>query len=419
MREAHLEAVARIDEARLWARHMHMATIGAIPGNGVNRAALSAEDIASRKVLIAWARERGFGVAMDAIGNLFIRRAGTDSKALPVMTGSHMDSQPRGGRFDGMYGVLAGLEALEAIDDAKLSTRHPIEVVVWTNEEGSRFQPCTMGSAVYTGARSLEEVLDVTDNDGIRLGDALATTMAATPGLDNRAFGAPAAAYIEAHIEQGPLLENAGKTIGVVAGIQGLRWYNIEVFGKTDHAGTTPLALRKDAVRDAINIINALRELTRDPADVTRFTVGRMLVTPNSPNSVASHVLFSVDVRNPDPAIIDRLGKAVEPTARAALEQCTMTITPTLHDDPCVFDADVVTAVETAATALGIPSMRITSGASHDANYMARVCPGGMIFVPCAGGVSHNEAEVATPADLAAGTRVLTAALLDLADRAR
>jgi len=416
MREAHREAVAGIDEARLWARHMHMATIGAIPGNGVNRAALSTEEIASRKVLIGWARERGFGVAMDAIGNLFIRRAGTDPNATPVMTGSHMDSQPRGGRFDGMYGVLAGLEALEAIDEAKLSTRRPIELVVWTNEEGSRFQPCTMGSAVYTGNRSLDEILDVTDNDGIRFGDALRTTMEATPDLDRRELGAPAAAYIEAHIEQGPLLENAGKTVGVVTGIQGLRWYNIEVFGKTDHAGTTPLALRKDAVRDAINIINALRALTRDPADITRFTVGRMLVTPNSPNSVASHVLFSVDIRNPDPAVIDRLGTAVYPHALDALEQCTKTFTPTLHDDPCVFDAGVVAAVEEAANALGIANMRITSGASHDANYMSRVCPGGMIFVPCKGGVSHNEAEDATPSDLAAGARVLTAALLILAD---
>lgn len=418
MREAHLEAIARIDEARLWARHMHMATIGAIPGNGVDRAALSAEDIAARRVLIGWARERGFGVAMDAIGNLFIRRAGTDAHAAPVMTGSHMDSQPRGGRFDGMYGVLAGLEALEAIDDAKISTRHPLEVVVWTNEEGSRFQPCTMGSAVYTGARELDEILDVTDNAGIRLRDALDITMTATPDLDRRALGAPAAAYIEAHIEQGPLLENAGKTIGVVTGIQGLRWYNMEVFGKTDHAGTTPLALRKDAVRDAINVINALRELTRDPTDLTRFTVGRMLVTPNSPNSVASHVLFSVDIRHPDPAVIRRLAAAVEPTARDALEQCTLTITPTLDDDPCVFDAGVVDCIERAAMALGISNMRITSGASHDANYMARVCPGGMIFVPCAGGVSHNEAEDATPTDLAAGARVLTAALLELADRA-
>lgn len=417
MRESHLDAVARIDESRLWQRHVEMAAIGAIPGNGVDRPALSAADIEARKVLIGWARERGFGIAMDPIGNLFIRRAGTDAQAPPVMTGSHMDSQPRGGRFDGMYGVLAGLEALEAIDEAKLSTRRPIELVVWTNEEGGRFQPCTMGSAVFTGARKLEEFLDVRDNEGILLGDALATTLAATPDVAARPFNTPAAAYIEAHIEQGPLLENSDKVIGVVTGIQGLRWFNIEVFGKTDHAGTTPLAMRKDAVRDAINIINALRELTRDPDDVTRFTVGRMLVTPNSPNSVASHVLFSVDIRHTDREVIDRLGKLVEPTARAALEQCTMSITSTLHDDPCQFDRNVVGAVEQATEALNIPSMRITSGASHDANYMARVCPGGMIFVPCAGGVSHNEAEDATPGDLAAGARVLTAALLNLADR--
>jgi N-carbamoyl-L-amino-acid hydrolase len=385
----------------------------------VNRPALSADDIAARKVLIGWARERGFGIALDPIGNLFIRRAGADPAAAPIMTGSHMDTQPRGGRFDGMYGVLAGLEALEAIDAARLTTRHPIELVVWTNEEGSRFQPCTMGSAVYTGARRLEDLLDVTDNDGVRLGDALDATLDATPGLHPRRLGAPVAAYVEAHIEQGPLLENAGKTVGVVTGIQGLRWYNVEIFGKTDHAGTTPLALRQDAVREAIDVINALRRLTHDPSDVTRFTVGRMLVTPNSPNSVANHVLFSVDIRHPEREIIDRLGRAVESTARAALNRCTLTITPTLHDDPCVFHPDVVAAVENAAHALGIASMRITSGASHDANYMARVCPGGMIFVPCRGGISHNEAEDTEPADLAAGARVLAAALLDLDERLR
>lgn len=416
MREAHQDAVARVSEERLWRRHMEMAKIGAIPGNGVNRAALSKEDIAARKVLIGWARDRNFQVGVDAIGNLFVRRPGQDAAAA-VMTGSHMDSQPRGGRFDGIYGVLAGLEALQAIDEAGVKTRRPIELVAWTNEEGGRFPPCTMGSAVYTGARQLEDFLDVKDNDGIVLRDALAQTLAAMPGLAQRPIMAPAAAYIEAHIEQGPLLENAGKTIGVVTGIQGLRWFNIEVFGKTDHAGTTPLVLRQDALRDAVYIINALHELTRDATDTALFTVGRMLVTPNSTNSVASHVLFSVDVRHPDPATLDRLGRAVEPAAKAAAKQCTVKITPTLHDNPCVFDPGVVDAVERAAKELTLPSMRLPSGASHDAMYMARVCPTGMIFVPCEKGVSHNEAENATPADLAAGARVLTAALLELANK--
>jgi N-carbamoyl-L-amino-acid hydrolase len=416
MREAARDAVSRVDPDRLWRRHMEMAAIGAIPGNVVNRAALSAEDIAARRLLLDWARARGFEAGVDAVGNLFVRRPGLDPAAPPVMTGSHMDSQPRGGRFDGIYGVLAGLEALEAMDEAGVGTRRPVELVAWTNEEGGRFPPCTMGSAVYTGTRRLEEFLDVRDDRGVALRDALRETLAATPAARPRAFNAPAAAYIEAHIEQGPLLERAGKTIGVVTGIQGLRWFNVEVFGRTDHAGTTPLGVRQDALRDAVAIIHALAELTRDVDDIVRFTVGRMLVTPNSPNSVASHVLFSVDVRHPDPATIRRLGEAVEPLARRAAARCTVKVTPTLHDDPCVFDPGVVDTIERAAGELGLPSLRLASGASHDAQYMARVCPTGMIFVPCENGVSHNEAENAKPEDLAAGARVLTAALLELAN---
>ncbi len=416
MREDWNNAIARVDRERLWARHEQMARIGAIPGNGVNRAAFSPEDAEARRLLMAWARERGFAVAIDAIGNLFIRRPGTDPEAAPVMSGSHMDTQPRGGRFDGIYGVLAALEALEAIEAAGVATRRALEVVAWSTEEGSRFQPCTMGSAVYTGAIPLDAVLEATDNDGERLDAALAATLAATPGLEARALKAPVAAYVEAHIEQGPLLEQEGKTIGVVTGIQGLRWYNVEVFGESSHAGTTPLSARKDALREAIAAIEALRALTHDPSDTTRFTVGRMLVTPNSPNSVASHVLFSVDIRHPDPDTIERLGQAVEPTLRSAITRCTFELTPTLHDNPCEFDPRVVAAVEGAAAALRLPSRRMPSGASHDANYMARVCPAGMIFVPCERGISHNEAENTRPDDLFAGARVLTAVLLELAN---
>jgi len=416
MREDYRNAVSRVDQDRLWRRHAEMAQIGAIPGNGVNRAALSKEDIAARSLLVSWARARGFGVLVDPIGNLFVRRPGLDADAPPVMTGSHMDSQPRGGRFDGIYGVLAGLEALEAIDETGVTTRRPIELVAWTNEEGGRFQPCTMGSAVYAGARRLEEFLDVRDNEGVALGDALRETLAATPEAGSRDFNAPAAAYIEAHIEQGPLLEQAGKPIGIVTGIQGQRWFNVEVSGRTDHAGTTPVGLRRDAVRDAIAIISALQELTRDPTDTTRFTVGRMLVTPNSPNSVASHVLFSVDVRHPEPATIKRLGDAVEGVARKAAARCDVKVHPTLVHDPCLFDSSVMDVLERAANGLELPNMRLPSGAGHDAMYMARVCPAAMIFVPCENGVSHNEAENAKPEDLAAGARVLAAALLELAN---
>ena len=417
MREAHQDAANRVDRERLWRRLMEMAGIGAIPGGGVNRAAFSKEDIAARKLLISWARARNVTVAMDAIGNLFIRRAGIDPRAAPVMTGSHMDSQPRGGRFDGIYGVLAGLEAIEAMEQAGVKTRHPVELVAWSNEEGGRFSPCTMGSAVYTGAKPLSDFLEVKDNEGVALEDALAQTLAAMPTAEKRELNAPAATYIEAHIEQGPLLEREGKTIGVVTGIQGLRWFNVEVFGETAHAGTTPLAARKDALREAIAAISALYELTRDASDTLRFTIGRVLVTPNSPNSVPSHVMFSVDVRHPVAATIARLGEAIEPTARKAVKHCSVKVTPTLHDDPCAFDPAVVDCVERAARALKLAHRRMPSGASHDAMYMARACPTGMIFVPCERGISHNEAENARPEDLAAGARVLTAALLELADR--
>jgi len=203
----------------------------------------------------------------------------------------------------------------------------------------------------------------------------------------------------------------------VVTGIQGLRWFNVEVSGECAHAGTTPLAWRKDAMREAIAAMNALHELTRDATDTVRFTIGRVLVTPNSPNTVPNHVLFSVDIRHPDLATITRLGAAVEPAVRGAVKHCAVKITSTLHDDPCAFDAAVVGCIESAAQALDLPYRRMPSGASHDAMYMARVCPTGMIFVPCEKGVSHNEAENAAPADLAAGTRVLAAALLQMANR--
>ena len=416
MREDARNAADAVKQDRLWRRLAEMAQIGAIPGNGVNRAALSAEDIAARQLFVSWAKDRGYGVAVDGIGNLFVRRAGVDADAAPVMTGSHLDSQPRGGRFDGAYGVLAGFEALEALDDAGVQTRRPIEVVAWTNEEGGRFQPCTMGSMIYAGVTKLDDVLAVTDNEGVALGTALQATLAATPGLEARAFGTPPAAYIEAHIEQGPLLENAGKQIGVVTGIQGLRWFNVEIFGRTDHAGTTPVSLRKDAVKEAIAAINAIAALVADPSDVTRFTVGRLQVTPNSPNSVANHVLFSVDLRHPDLARVEALGNAIEDCVRRAAQTCTYTITPTLRSDPRVFDPAVVDAVERSAASLGIANLRLPSGASHDANYVAQLAPAGMIFVPCEKGVSHNEAENATPEDLAAGTRVLAATLIELAN---
>ena len=326
-----------------------------------------------------------------------------------------MDSQPAGGRFDGIYGVLAALEALEAMAAAGVATLRPVELVAWTNEEGGRYAPGAMGSAVFTGDRRLAEFDDLADAEGVRFVDALRDTLAATPDLARRPFNFPAAAYIEAHIEQGPRLEASGTTIGVVSGIQGARWFEVTVLGDSAHAGTTPLAGRRDALREAVAAIQALQELMADPDDVVRFTVAKMEVEPNTPNSIASKVTFSIDFRHPDPAILARLGDIVAEVAAAAVSRCTVEVSETLTHAPCVFDPAVVGTVDRAAEALGLSRLTMPSGAFHDAQFLSAVCPTGMIFVPCEKGISHNPAEAASPDDLAAGARVLAASLVELA----
>jgi N-carbamoyl-L-amino-acid hydrolase len=409
-----MRAAAAVDQDRLWRRHMAMAEIGAIPGNGVNRPCLSPDDIRARALLLDWLPS-GRQPSVDRIANLFVRRPGRDPNALPVVVGSHMDSQPAGGRFDGIFGVLAGLEALEALDAAGIATLHPIDLVAWTNEEGGRFQPGAMGSAVFTGALGLQSCLKLTDRAGIRFEDALQTTLAATPGLPRRDFRFPIAAYLEPHIEQGPRLENAHRQIGVVTGIQGARWYVVEVTGEAAHAGTAPLAGRKDALRAAVRMIAALQELMHDPQDQLRFTVGRLEVVPNSPNTVPAKVSFSIDFRHPEARVLDERGGRIEAVCRANAGPCAVTVAETFNRAPCVFPDAIVDAIERAAALAGHSHMRLPSGAFHDANFLADVTPTGMIFVPCRKGISHSPAEYAAPEDLAAGARVLAATLADLA----
>ncbi len=418
MADRSLSAAAAVRKDRLWTRHVAMARIGAIAGNGVNRPCLSQEDIRARALLIAWAEARGYRAAVDDIANLFIHRPGVSIDAPPVLVGSHMDSQPAGGRFDGIFGVLAGFEALEALDDAGIVTQVPIEVVAWTNEEGGRFSPGAMGSAVFTGARHLEDCLPITDALGITFKDALAETLDAAPGLARRRFNFPIRAYIEPHIEQGPELEARGLPIGIVTGIQGSRWYLVKVTGEAAHAGTTPLGHRKDAVRSAIAIIAALQELMQDDTDRLRFTVGRFDVTPNSPNTVPEEVLFSIDLRHPDAAVLEARGDRIAGICRRHAGRCRVTVTETFNRAPSVFPRSLVDTLERTARRLGLGYLRMPSGAFHDANFLAEVCPTAMLFVPCAKGISHNPAESAEPEDLAAGTRVLAAALVELAGSA-
>jgi N-carbamoyl-L-amino-acid hydrolase len=414
-------AVAAVSEARQWDRLMHMARIGAIPGDGVNRACLTELDRQARRLLLSWAEGLGLAASVDALGNLFLRHEGTVAGAAPVVTGSHMDTQPNGGRFDGIWGVIAALEAVQALREAGVATKRPIEVVAWTNEEGGRFAPGCMGSMAYAGFKPAGTWDAVTDNEGMTFGEELRKHLAAEADIPRRGLGVvegPAPfAYVEAHIEQGPRLEAEGLDIGVVTGIQGSRWFLVEVTGKTDHAGTTPLSLRKDAVQDMLRAVAALNTLMHDPTDVLRFTVGRIEVNPNTSNSVADRVRFTIDFRHPDKAVLTERGDAIERVVREAMTGCTATVTERFHALPATFDPMVPDAVETAAKAQGLKAIRMPSGAFHDAQFMVPLCPTGMIFVPCRAGVSHHPSEYSEPGQLAAGTRVLAAVLADLANR--
>ena len=405
-----------VSEQRQWNRLMQMSRIGAIPGDGVNRACLTPLDREARRLLCAWAAEAGASVSVDDAANLWLRREGTDRGAAPVVTGSHMDTQPQGGRFDGIYGVLAGLEAVQAMQDSGFRTRRPIEVVAWTNEEGGRFAPGCMGSMAWSGHTPLASFAEALDPAGVRFADALAEHLAAEADLPRRRLGSKPYAYLEPHIEQGPLLEREGVPIGVVTAIQGSRWFTVTLTGETAHAGTTPLRLRRDAVQGFVRAAAALNKLMADPDDVLRFTIGRVAVRPNTSNSVADRVEFTIDLRHPDAATLDGRGDAIAVTVKAAVgDTLGVEVRETFRAMPTEFPPLVVDAVEEAARSEGLAAKRMPSGAFHDAQFVAPVCPAGMLFVPCRGGISHNPAEYASPEALAAGTRVLARALIRLA----
>jgi N-carbamoyl-L-amino-acid hydrolase len=415
-RTAGRRAAAALDQARLWSRLMKLATAGATPAGGVNRQAFSPADVQARRMLSDWGRELGLKPYGDEIGNLYLRCEGRDKDADPVLAGSHLDSQPKGGKFDGAYGVVAALTAVEAIRCAGLTTRRPVEVVAWSNEEGSRFQPGTMGSGVFTGVLQLNELLPITDSAGIRLESALQNTLRESPPGEFRAAGFPVAAYVEAHIEQGPVLERAGLPVGVVSGTQGLRWFRVEVAGEAAHAGTTPMRLRRDALKAAAALVTKLDSLLTDEHDTARYTVGRFEVEPNAPSTVPDRVLFTIDLRHPDSTVLEQLTARIERLCSAPYRSCGVTLTRTEDVLPTPFDEQVIDVIRRACESLSLAHQVLLSGAGHDAMLLASVCPTGMIFVPCKDGVSHNETEAAAPEDLVAGARVLTQTLLELAE---
>ena len=397
---------------------MQLARIGATKKGGVCRLALSDLDGEARALFIGWRKDAGCDVKVDAIGNIFARRPGQDAQAPPVVTGSHLDTQPSGGKFDGNYGVLAGLEVVRTLNDLRLNTRAPIEVAVWTNEEGSRFTPGMMGSGVFIGEFALDAVLQRTDIDGVSVGEALRRIGYA--GTD-RPGGRTLAAYYEAHIEQGPVLENERKVLGVVLGALGLRWYDVVIGGQDAHAGPTPMRLRKDALVAAARIVAEVNALADRYRPEGRGTVGFMQVKPNSRNVVPGEVRFSVDLRHAEDDPLERMEGEMRAACErlASAERCTASVERVACYPACRFDPGCASAVRRAAQRLGLGHMDIVSGAGHDAIYLARVCPTGMIFVPCEGGISHNEIENAKPEHLAAGCDVLLQVMLERAGTAQ
>ena len=405
----------RIDGDRQWQSHMEMAKIGATSGGGVCRLSLSDEDKASRDLFVSWAKNAGCQVRVDTVGNIFVRRPGTELDLPPVMTGSHLDTQPLGGRFDGAYGVLAGLEVVRALNDADIRTRHSLDIVVWTDEEGCRFTAKTMGSAVFAGLRPEAEVLDGVDPNGIRFGDELVRIGYA--GLE-RCGGFPIKAYFENHIEQGPILENEELPIGVVLGAQGQRAFQITVTGEEGHAGTLPMNLRKDAFLGAARMTNALNAVAFNHEPWPVITVGHVRLRPNSRNTIPGQTVFTIDSRHPNAETLAAVKVEMISVceAIAADMNLELEILETNYSEVATFDADLVQSIREAAARWNFSCRDMFSGAGHDACKIANVAPTAMIFVPCKDGVSHTEREDAAPEDLAAGTQVLAQVMLDSAE---
>ena len=407
----------RINGQRLWDSLMTLAQIGATAKGGVCRLTLTDLDKQGRGLVIQWATDAGMTVVIDKIGNVFMRRAGNDNNLPPIMTGSHIDTQPTGGKFDGNYGVLAGLEVVRTLNDHGIKTEAPIEVAFWTNEEGSRFVPVMMGSGVFAKAFSLELAYAATDTEGKTVKDEL--TRIGYLG-EQEPGDHPIGAYFETHIEQGPVLEDNNITIGVVQGVLGIRWFDCTVTGMEAHAGPTPMALRKDALQVATHLMQEVVASALRHGPHGRGTVGMVQVYPNSRNVIPGRVQFSMDMRNATDALVDIQVEEVKALAARLSASTGMAIEIALVSSYAAigFHDECIDAVARASEKLGYSSMPVVSGAGHDAIYMARLAPSGMIFIPCKDGISHNEIEDAQPEHITAGCNVLLHAMLERAGRA-
>ena len=404
----------RINGQRLWDSLMVMAEIGATERGGCNRQALTDEDKLGRDLFANWCREAGCTVSVDEMGNMFARRPGSNTDAPPVITGSHLDTQPTGGKFDGVYGVLAGLEVLRTLDEAGIETDAPLEVVVWTNEEGARFAPAMVGSGVWASEMQRDEVYAIEDKAGKRFGEELERI-----GYrgDLPAKPRPIRAAFEAHIEQGPILEAEALQIGILTGVQGARWYDLIIEGQPVHAGPTPMEGRRDPFRGVLPILEYCYKLAEKYAPWGRATFGDIKAEPGSRNTVPERLIVNVDLRHPDQAVLDEMDRLFRTFVAKACEAKKLQgrVEELWHMPVTEFDPNCVDAVRRATAELGYSSMEMVSGAGHDALYVAKVAPTSMIFVPCKDGVSHNEAEDVKSEDLEAGCNVLLHAMLRMA----
>ena len=402
----------KINGDRLWNNLMTMAKIGATPKGGVCRVALTQEDKIGRDLFIEWCKKAGLTVAIDKMGNIFARRAGKNNDLPPVMIGSHLDSQPTGGKYDGVYGVLAGFEVIETLNNHNIITEHPIEIVSWTNEEGARFAPAMIGSGVFSGDFTLDYGYNRADKEGVLLGAALQEIgyVGDTP-MGNR----PYKATFEVHIEQGPILEAEGYSVGIVTGVQGIRWYDLILTGKETHAGPSPMSYRVDPVKAAIPILAELYGLADKYAPDAKVTVGYLDASPGVKNTVPGKLIVSIDLRHPDAQILAKMDAELKIIIDKNKGKVKSDLQEIWYSPPIAFDANCIAAVRRASQELKIPALEMVSGAGHDAVYVSKVAPTSMIFIPCKDGLSHNELESAKKEDVIDGGNVLLHAVLVVA----
>lgn len=405
-----------INSKRLQTWLADFATIGATPNGGVHRLTLTDLDKQARDLFVSLAKKAGCSIKIDAMGNIFARRPGVDNRLSPVLIGSHIDSQPLGGKYDGIYGVLAALEVVYSLNDHNIKTDRPIDVVSWTNEEGSRFAPAMIGSAVFSGLTTLQDGWSCRDSEGNTIKQELERI--GYDGKDNFS-NYKIHASLELHIEQGPILENHNELIGIVTGALGQKWYDIEFTGMASHAGTTPMEVRQDALLGLAEAVLEVNTIGKNEKPEGRATVGMVKITPNSRNVISDKAWFSVEFRHPSEKGLQRMDQQLSEKVHQIAEKLNLTysIRPILSFPPLPFDDNCIEVVRRVAQNLNYPHRTMVSGAGHDSCNISKIAPTSMIFIPCIKGISHNEKEEIKPEWMSAGANVLLNAVKHLSKR--